>query len=230
MKIAAFSDLHGISELPKIEEGTDIVCIAGDIIPLRNQTKILESHEWFMNTFLQWVNDLDVKKVFLVPGNHDFMFERYNYDSIKKDITDAQLGDKLKVLIDEEYIFKDIKIYGCPWVDGLNGWAFSNAGPKNYNKIPDDCDILISHMPSVVGKVGISNPNTNNERQFGSQMLENVLLERQVKINICGHVHTGTHGGVELNTKSGTTTKIYNVSMVNEQYIDEFPVTYIEYE
>jgi Icc-related predicted phosphoesterase len=53
--------------------------------------------------------------------------------------------------------------------------------------------------------------------------LTKVLEDKNIKINICGHIHTGIHNGVQYGN-----TKIYNVSMVDEGYTECYPVTYFD--
>ena len=69
MKLIAISDLHG--NLPVIEENADIMIIAGDISPLiiqRNKPKMIE---WLKTDFIDWINSLNVEKVYLIAGNHE---------------------------------------------------------------------------------------------------------------------------------------------------------------
>ena len=51
----------------------------------------------------------------------------------------------------------------------------------------------------------------------------NSISDNNIKINVCGHVHTGIHNGVPYGN-----TMIYNVSMINESYNEVYPVTYFE--
>ena len=60
MKIIALSDLHG--NLPIITEHCDVVCIAGDIMPLDIQWRFPESISWISREFVDWVEHLDCKK------------------------------------------------------------------------------------------------------------------------------------------------------------------------
>lgn len=73
MKIIAISDLHG--DLPVIDVKADIAVIAGDISPLHIQFNKPVMREWLKNDFMQWINCLNVEKVYLVAGNHDSVFE-----------------------------------------------------------------------------------------------------------------------------------------------------------
>lgn len=74
MKICAISDLHG--NLPKIEySNLDCLFICGDIFPLQIQSKYNKSANWFREEFIPWSKDIDVDKIYLVAGNHDFFLK-----------------------------------------------------------------------------------------------------------------------------------------------------------
>jgi len=224
MKVAAWSDGHGI--LPVIED-CDIVIIAGDIMPLNIQRDYESSIKWIKIEFFEYVSKLKCDKVFLVPGNHDFVFQKLPLGEMDKLIELYELNDKLVYLEDSLYEYNDLKIYGCPWCTGPLNWAFSpcrsypDITPK-YNAIPN-CDILITHQPPRVDKVGCSYPHQPYEREFGSDRLRNVLDKRKIKYQFCGHIHTGMHLGVKYNE-----TIIYNVSLLDEDYESTYNVTYVE--
>ena len=73
MKLIAISDLHG--NLPVIEENANILIIAGDISPLNIQGNKPKMIKWLKTNFIDWVNSLNVEKVYLIAGNHDWIFE-----------------------------------------------------------------------------------------------------------------------------------------------------------
>ena len=77
MKFLATSDIHGY--LPNITEEFDLLMICGDICPATDHS-IYYQENWIKTIFTQWINSLPYKttwsKVILVPGNHDFWFER----------------------------------------------------------------------------------------------------------------------------------------------------------
>ena len=166
MKIAAWSDGHGV--LPKIKEYADVLIIAGDFTPLDIQRQTNECLKWFTNEFFNYVRKVNCKKVLLVPGNHDFLCERVSPKIIKEMIeNNADIKDKLVYLIDEEYQYKGLKFYGTPWCINLHNWAFYTEDPKmSFSHIPQDCDVLITHQPPKIDRVGCSNPYTAWEYRF----------------------------------------------------------------
>ena len=214
MKIVAFSDTHGVRPLP-IVDPCDVVVIAGDFIPLYIQRDSGKSEQWFKNVFLDWAEDLQCEKIIFVGGNHDFFLERLGKKKIKSIISEVGLEDKVIYLQDELYEYNGKTFYGTPYCEGPRGWAFVPTDTQvYYEKIPS-CDVLITHQPPRVEKVGCSFPGTMWEENWGSEKLRLAMIDKDIKINICGHIHTGTLGGVQDGYYD---RKIYNVSILDEQY------------
>lgn len=69
MKICGISDLHGnlINNIPNC----NVLCIAGDIIPLQIQRKYFASIKWWLKDFCNWVKELPCEKVIFTAGNHE---------------------------------------------------------------------------------------------------------------------------------------------------------------
>lgn len=150
MKICAISDLHGY--LPKVEDMplSDVVCIAGDISPLRIQRNKLLSAIWFGNTFIPWCESLPCVKVILVAGNHDFFLE--DYDEPGGVTLKLGRNNKLIYLRNSSYKYGHKTFYGTPHVTDLPRWAFSitdEEAHKIFSRIPN-CDVLITHTPPLM--------------------------------------------------------------------------------
>ena len=58
MKICAISDLHGY--LPNNIEESDLLLIAGDLIPLDIQSSYSLSEEWFKVDFNNWITSIPI--------------------------------------------------------------------------------------------------------------------------------------------------------------------------
>lgn len=227
MKIAAFSDTHGClgspDTLPYIIAGVDVIVIAGDIIPLEYQRDHEYSMVWFRDVFLPWAKSQPVERIIFIGGNHDRYFELHA-DEVRGLIEDRGLSNKVIYLFDEIYEYGGKVFYGTPWIENLRNWSFYTSSPYDAFSLIPECDVLISHTPPRVEKVGCSYPGEPYEANYGSFALRTVLEEREkVQTIICGHIHTGTHGGVKFGDKT-----IYNVSMVDEGYREAYNVTYIE--
>jgi len=225
LKIGAMSDLHGL--LPKDTEEVDVYCICGDVLPLRMQRNIEQSFSWMKKEFLPYLQSLPCKKVFLIGGNHDFLLDPRYSNRVEDFKEEVKKYDKVVYLMDEEYEWKGWKIYGSPWIKTLRNWAFYTENTSlKFSSIPSTVDVLLLHQPPMVGDLGTSLPDRpyKESRNYGDRNLIPVL-DRINSVVFCGHVHTGRHLGVSYRGNS-----IYNVSLLNEDYVREYDVTYVEIE
>lgn len=217
-KIGAMSDLHGY--LPEEVEPCDIICICGDIMPLEIQRDYTESLRWLKENFFPWIEKLPCEKVFVVGGNHDFLIEQISTKAINR-ICRENLFDKLIYLNNTLAEYDNIRIYGCPNVENLEGWAFYTDNPfLTYTSIPQ-CDILLTHMPPKLGNMGYI-PKYGD---LGSEELKKVIETKQIKYAFCGHMHDGNHEWVEHNG-----CKLKNVALKDDYYRVANPITYCELE
>lgn len=223
IKICAISDLHGA--LPQIEE-CNVVFICGDIFPLEIQRINTECEMWFKTVFADWIDKLPCDKVIFIGGNHCFWLERMGYVKICNIIKDTpKLQNKLVYLENNSvYLENGLHVYGCPWCTGPWGWAFVDSTGSKYNAIPN-CDILLTHQPPRIKELGCSYPGTIYEENFGSEELKQKIISKKIRYNFCGHIHSGTHGGVTTNECE---TNFYNVSIKDEDYKMTYKPTYIE--
>ena len=122
LKIQALSDIHGdLIDVPKC----DVVCICGDFSPLLIQRDYTQMMKWVFSDFISWLIKLNCKKVLIVPGNHDFFFEKMMNKQIY-DIIEKGTDNKVKFLIDEEYIYKNVnkKRISALWNKTAAGFLF----------------------------------------------------------------------------------------------------------
>lgn len=225
MKIVAISDLHGY--FPSIEFPSDILIIAGDIVPLLYQMDMLESKRWFENDFAEWIKSLPVEEVIMIPGNHDFYFENIlesNLSSLR-----VACHGKLKILLHQKYTYidnngKNWLIFGTPYCHYFGNWAFERDDAKLkdlFKEIPDNVDIIISHDPPFnFGDCDI-NYDKFYQGHLGNRPLAERLKSVNYKILFCGHIHSGSH---QLNRTFNT----INVSLKDEKYKVAYLPFYIE--
>lgn len=200
MKICTISDLHG--HLPAIPD-CDVLCIAGDIVELTVQRDYNKAKQWWTVNFVNWVDTLPCKKVFIVPGNHDFLLEfEWSKDECREfqALLDTLTSDKVEILIDSITEYEGVTFYGTPWIAPIywQTWAFEDV--KNeyddykcpYENIPK-CDILITH----------ENPNYNEK-------LERYCFGKY-KHHFFGHWHDGISYG-HLNQ--------HNCSILTDSYLE----------
>lgn len=199
MKLCGISDIHG--EFINIPE-CDVLCIAGDIMPLYCQRNINDSRLWMYNRFTEWVKKLPCKKVILTGGNHDFLLEhaviKGYINELKQDLS-LRTDNKLVILINEEYTYEGKKFYGCPYIEPVTfqvgKWAFETVTSDVYMNIPEDVDVLITH-----------------DSPIKSVALNFVMCTKQFKINMI-HFYGHWHDGPTIEAKNQ-----YNCAYLNEMY------------
>lgn len=227
MKIVALSDLHGHLPSAKNFPECDVVCVCGDIVPLEYQDDVIKSTTWFVLEFNDWANRLPCKKVVFVAGNHDFFLEKIsgkgqlNAKQVMKTLFPGNSYSKTKLvyLCDNSVEIDGVRFYGTPWIADLARWAFFKNDEElseAYDKIPRNVDVLLTHMPSLIGDTGTVMQYTgyNAYRQFGNAYLTKCIMERNIKWALCGHVHSGNHRV----TDAGNGCNVVNVSIKDEDY------------
>lgn len=240
MKIIGISDIHGLLLDPKNFPQGDVLCIAGDISPLKAQRNMPQMISWIRKRFITWAEKLPVDKIFLVAGNHDFVFEtiteenNWRYEAIQ---SLNILSDKIKYLEDYSFTYKGKVFYGSPWVTGPAGWAFYDP-TKKLDIIKETMqigvDVAIFHQPLEYGgngrvlqipswMVGSTMPSDvlkndqNLHPSFGSIALDNIVEMKKPKLVLTGHVHSGNHELISFGN-----SMIANVSILDEDYKQKY--------
>lgn len=225
MKLVAISDTH--NKHKQIKEFRDAISrgeeVGGDvIIHAGDATGRGEKGE--VEAFLKWYGSLDFRHRLFTPGNHDWLFERS--PELGQELCD-QYG--VTLLHNKEVIIDDVKFYGSAVTPWFHSWAFNVArGPdiaKEWAKIPDDTNVLITHGPvygihDIVPYVD----GTPKERVGCHDLYERVMKLEKLKMHFCGHIHH-SHGYKYFNGK-----QFYNVSICDEMYMPTNPITIIDYE
>ena len=236
IKISAISDLHGNLPSPDFFEEGDVLCICGDVVPLDIQSNDVMSIAWFCHKFIPWTDSLPFKKVVMVFGNHDFFGQHIGPDKFNDGNNITRLlmpgsikGEhKLTILCDSGWKYMGFTFYGTSWCPDLVSWAFYGDHDKlvrEYERIPDKVDILLTHCPPRVGDAGtVLQRGWNWGRNFGCQELADAICFKDIRYVFCGHVHSGDHH----ETDGGNETKVVNVSMLDEDYKKNYPPYNVE--
>lgn len=229
MIVTASSDFHGY--LPNTDTLTesDIFVIAGDISPLEYQRRPTMFEEWLNTIFCEWAEKVPAKKIIITPGNHDFCFTEDEFQTkFIRILMEHNLEGKVVLLENEAMEFEGKRIFGCPYSD-IPNWAYSTwptsegfkADENGYEKIEGDIDILIVHQAPDFEDLGTSLQTSN--RNFGSNKLLSVILNRRPKYVVCGHIHSGNHNPVNCD---GIIMR--NVSYLDEHYFPSYePTTFV---
>lgn len=136
------------------------------------------------NDFLtKQLNNFD--HIVYIPGNHDLLFE-----SNEKRARSFFSNNRIHILINESLKLYDFKIYGSPFSRTYGNFAFMKDGLKlfeEWEKIPKDVEILITHSPpfgildyasSRTGNLGCQNLMWRVETEYKSLLLHGF-----------GHIH-----------------------------------------
>ena len=236
MNIIASSDFHG--NLPYIDKPFDLFLIAGDICPAHDHYFSFQL-EWVMNEFANWVNALPYaspwSRVILVPGNHDFAFERMSHAQIME--FEHKCNGHLKFLRHDMYEFEypvsdgidSLTIFGTPYCSIFGNWAFmvtDETLEKKFSQIPEGVDILVSHDSPNIGKLGAITQGRWKNDTTGNAVLAKHIERIHPKLFVSGHFHSGNH---EVQCINGT--YMANVSYVDEGYYPAaYPVLQIPYD
>lgn len=223
MKFTAISDLHG--HLPKDLPGGDVLCICGDIVPLDYQNDFTQSIAWFCLDFVPWADSQSYKKVVFIGGNHDFFLQelsdKYRPSAVMKHLLPGPRKgqSKLNYLCDNSVEIDGVRIYGTPWIADLARWAFYRSEDELVEinrRIPQECDVLLTHMPPNACDVGrvLQRGNYNTMVNYGSQALADAISTRDITYALCGHVHTGNHFPESFES----VRNVVNVSIKDENY------------
>ena len=221
MKIVGISDMHGVYDgftIPK----ADILCICGDIVPLKIQRDIELSDDWFINDFIPWCCKQPVEQVYLIGGNHDKFLENRKYV-----IDQYLMGTKINYLDNSscEYTDDNGKVYtifGSPDCHIFGHWSFMyepNTELKHFRKIPKNCDILLTHDAAYgENDIILQDVPWNKHKHIGNPELTAVLDELRnegcaPKLHLTGHLHTTEHN---LTDYDGIKTAC--VSLLDEHY------------
>lgn len=233
MIIVATSDLHGW--LPHVTESFDLMLLAGDIEPVRNHS-IAYQQDWYKKDFAPWIESLPFKdehsKVFLIGGNHSHLLSVKKFDGNEllygvKENTPSRVVNLKNSLETFKHPDGDITVWGTPNCKEFCNWW--NMYPDDilathYEQIPKDLDILLSHdcpygcCDRCDGWIKMGRV----PEHIGNKPLREAILQRNIKLGIFGHLHTGNHNGEMLGN-----TLCYNVSYLNEQYEPAYPFKYI---
>jgi len=194
MRLVCLSDTHNFHHDIAIPDG-DILIHAGDCTDggTRNETE----------NFLKWLSNQPHTHKILVPGNHDFYFEK-----------PEQIGkvpENINLLIDRGIEIEGLKFWGSPVTPGMENWAFNKergAQIRNHwNLIPKEINFLITHTPPY----GILDEISSGIK-LGCEELAHILNIVQPEYHLFGHIH---HAAGSMKQSP---THFFNLSILDERH------------
>ena len=179
IKIDLLSDTHNRHARCKCDGG-DILIHAGDATGRGDEHEIID--------FLDLFSQQPYKSLIMIPGNHDFGFEK------KPDFFAKACKDRKIILLNDSGVtIENIKIWGSPVQPWFHDWAFNRKRgaeiKRHWDLIPEDTEVLITHGPPM----GILDMTTfvdgSPNIPVGCQDLIDKLAKTQVKLHVFGHIH-----------------------------------------
>lgn len=186
MRILHLSDTHGchrrISDLPE----ADVLAHSGDFCMVGSEQEVFD--------FLNWFCDLPYRHKIFICGNHDDCLYGANING---------LDDNVHYLCNSGIEIEGLKFYGVPM---FMGDCVTDRQNLNYNKIPIDTDVLITHAPAY----GIL--DFDDSINYGSEVLLQAVTNVNPRIHLFGHIHK-QHGITTIET-----TTYSNGAIMNDDY------------
>lgn len=206
LKIVAISDTHCRHRSLKLPKA-DVLLHAGDVSYRGMRSEVTD--------FLDWFGSQPHPHKIFIAGNHDFFFEKTREAEIKKLIPPC-----VYYLKDEAVVIEGRKFWGSPYTPQFYQWAFNKRRGRalavQWEKIPDDVDVLLTHGPAY----GILDLNLNEQHTGDKDLLERILAIKP-RVHVCGHIHESYGTTVRYGTR------FVNACILNEAYeLVHKPITF----
>lgn len=166
--ILHLSDTHGQHKNLKSLPEADVIVHSGDFTFAGSEEEAYDFMNWFCN--------LPYKHKIFIAGNHDMCM--YGADHIDG------LSRNVHYLYNNSVVIDGIKFYGIPMFmeDCMDGNL-----DVFINNIPDDTDVLITHMPPK-GTYDLANYGKGPEHR-GNATLAELLKKLHPTCHLFGHEH-----------------------------------------
>lgn len=171
MKILHLSDTHGCHHRLRDLPEADVVVHSGDFTMNGSEAEAID--------FMNWFCDLPYHHKIFICGNHDDCLYGANIGG---------LDENVHYLCNSGIEIDGLKFYGIPM---FMGDCITDRQSRNYARIPEDTDILITHSP-VYGILDF-----DDGINYGSEeILERLPSLPNLKVHLFGHIHA-QHGTLE---------------------------------
>jgi Icc-related predicted phosphoesterase len=208
MKLVVISDTHSYHREVNVPDGDVLIC-CGDITN-KGELSIIED-------FSNWLKELQHKNKVVIFGNHELGMA--NGPKRKKAIELIESSGAF-YLENSEVVIDGLKFYGSPATPRFYDWEWNyNRGEdiaKEWSKIPEDVNILITHGPpyGTLDMVEDTIFNRGRDLHQGCKDLKNRQSNlKELKCHLFGHLHSDGSKIVKFNNV------IYgNAAICTEQY------------
>jgi len=207
MKVVLISDTHSNHLGLKLPQG-DLLIHAGDLTGRGSLNAIQQVIAWLESKFEEYPMG-----VVVIAGNHDLSLD-IDHSEYYMPARGYMEHAKFHYLMNSGIQLENgIKIWGSPATPAFCGWAFNREGneiEKDWNLIPDDTNILITHGPAF-GTLDKSYPPLS-ESLGCPRLVKHLKRLHDLKLHVFGHIHGGY--GIEKEFHYYAV----NASVLNEQY------------
>lgn len=186
MRILHLSDTHGCHPQLRNLPEADVVVHSGDFCMVGSEQEAID--------FMDWFCDLPYRHKIFICGNHDDCLYGANIGG---------LDDNVHYLCNSGIEIEGLKFYGVPmFMDD----CVTDRQNLNYDKIPIDTDVLITHTPAY----GIL--DFDDSINYGSEVLLQAVTNVNPRIHLFGHIHK-QHGITTIGS-----TIFSNGAIMNNDY------------
>ena len=186
MKILHLSDTHGCHHRLRNLPEADVLVHSGDFTMTGSEQEALD--------FLNWICDLPYAHKIFICGNHDECLYGANINGLDANV---------HYLCNSGIEIDGVKFYGIPM---FMEDCITDRQSKNYDRIPVDTDVIITHSPAY------SILDFDDNINYGDEQLLSIIETIHPKVHLFGHIHA-QHGTL---TKEGI---IYsNGAIMNADY------------
>lgn len=204
MKIAAVSDVHNRWKELKIVPA-DLLVVAGDL------TADGARHEF--EAFLNWLKSVhnSYSAAVVIAGNHDgYFIEKIGHgrDFFRDRIAEILGPGRGGYLEHQSAEVLGVKVFGSPYVNRYCNLGFNRDNEERkelWSEIPEDTELLVTHMPPFGILDGVYEENFVNSRivkdyvSQGCKALKERLSElTSLKTHVFGHIHEWGGRTVEI--------------------------------
>lgn len=217
LKIVTISDVHGKWNKLTIPK-CDILISAGDY-SFRGEKNMVEDYHI-------WLAEQETQYVISVNGNHELWVEK-NFEEAKL-IAEKACPGIYFIGESQSFEIEGIKFFGSATTPFFNNWAWNKYRgteiQKEWNKIPLDTNILITHGPPYGILDEVTYENGNFKEHAGCSDLYNKIMELdELKYHIFGHIHSAS-GQKYFHNKT-----FVNASICGETYTVDYKPKELDY-
>ena len=167
MTILHLSDTHGCHHRLRDLPEADVIVHSGDFTMNGSDVEAIN--------FMNWFCELPYTHKIFICGNHDDCLYGANIDG---------LDSNVHYLCNSSVEIEGVKFYGVPM---FMGDCITDRQTRNYERIPSDTDVLITHSPAY----GIL--DYDDDINYGSEEIMTKLSDLNLKAHLFGHIHA-QHG------------------------------------